>query len=128
MKILVVDDARVIRSINRNILQEHGVPEDAFLEAADGEAALALAKTVPVGLFLVDWNMPKLDGLSFTRILRGMEQYRETPIVMITSEAARYNVLEAIEAGVSNYIIKPIKADVLWAKLKEYVVADGVRA
>lgn len=128
MKILVVDDARVIRSINRNIMLEHGVPEDSFLEAEDGEAALKLARSVPIDLFLVDWNMPKLDGLAFTKIIRAMDQYRDTPLVMITSEAARYNVLEAVEAGVSNYIVKPIKADVLWSKLKEYVVPAGARA
>jgi len=124
MKVLVVDDARIIRTINRNILRDHGIPDEDFLEAADGETALALAQDYHVDLFLVDWNMPKLDGLEFTKRIREMDQYKDTPLVMITSEAAKYNVLEAIEAGVTNYIVKPIKADVLWTKLKPYVTVE----
>ncbi len=122
MKILIVDDAKVIRTINRNILRDHGVSDDSFYEAEDGESALSLATKMHIDLFLLDWNMPKLDGLSFLKCIRTMDKYKTTPVIMITSEAARYNVLEAIEAGVTNYIIKPIKADLLWNKLKPYVL------
>lgn len=118
---MIIDDAKVIRTINRNILRDHGVAEEAFLEAEDGDTALKLAGETKIDLFLVDWNMPKIDGITFLKMIRSQEQYKDTPFIMITSEAARYNVMDAIEAGVTNYIVKPIKADLLWTKLKPYV-------
>jgi len=65
--------------------------------------------------------MPRLNGLDFVRQLRSMEAYRSTPIIMITSEAARYNVVEAIQAGVTNYIVKPIKGNALFEKIGKYL-------
>ena len=125
MYILIVDDSAVMRRIHRNTLLEHGVPEDGLIEAADGESALAIAKQKHIELFLVDWNMPKLDGFQFVKKIRSMPQYAKTPIIMITSEAAKYNVTEAITAGVTNYVVKPIKGDVLWQKLARYVEPGG---
>lgn len=121
MHILIVDDSGVMRRIHKNILLENGVREGEILEAEDGEKALKLAKETTVGLFLVDWNMPKLDGLKFVQILRSMDPYKATPIIMITSEAAKYNVLEAINAGVTNYVVKPIKGNILWEKIGKYI-------
>lgn len=123
VKILVVDDSIVMRRINKNILIEHGVKEGDIYEAEDGRSALEIAKANAVGLFLVDWNMPHLNGLEFVKILRGMDIYAKTPIVMITSEAARYNVVEAIQAGVTNYIVKPIKGKALFEKIGKYFPA-----
>lgn len=120
MKILVVDDSIVMRRINKNILIENGVSEKDVYEAEDGRSALEIAKTHTIGLFLVDWNMPHLNGLEFTKILRGMADYAKTPIVMITSEAAKYMVVEAIQAGVTNYIVKPIKGRALFDKIGKY--------
>lgn len=110
-----------MRRIHKNILLEHGVKEESLLEAEDGEKALKTAKEKDIGLFLVDWNMPKLDGLKFVQVVRGMEKYKTTPIIMITSEAAKYNVVEAINMGVTNYVVKPIKGNVLWEKIGKYV-------
>ena len=121
MNILVVDDSAVMRRIHKNALLEHNFPEQHIFEAEDGEKALEIAKEVEVGLFLVDWNMPKLDGFKFVQIIREMTQYETTPIVMITSEAAKYNVIEAVNAGVTNYVVKPIKGNVLWEKLSKYL-------
>ncbi len=121
MKVLIIDDSAVMRRIHKNTLVEHGVPDTDLLEAADGAAALKMAKEQAIGLFLVDWNMPKLDGFQLVKTLRAMEQYARTPIIMITSEAAKYNVVDAINAGVTNYVVKPIKGDVLWQKLSKYV-------
>lgn len=121
MKVLIVDDAMVIRTLNRRILVDYGISNDSFIEAENGESALQIATSVDIDLFLVDWNMPKLDGLSFLKCIRSMDKYKDTPVIMITSEAAKYNVLEAIEAGVTNYIVKPIKADMLLKKLKPYL-------
>jgi two-component system chemotaxis response regulator CheY len=125
VKVLIVDDSAVMRRIHRNALAEHRVPDGEIFEAADGEEALKVAQAQDIGLFLVDWNMPKLDGFQFVRALRGGAKYATTPIIMITSEAAKYNVVEAINAGVTNYVVKPIKGEVLWQKLSKYLAPGG---
>lgn len=121
MKILVVDDSKIMRNIHRNTLKEHGLTDDNFFDAEDGAVALKIAKEQNVDLFLVDWNMPNLNGLDFVKEIRAMSQYAETPVIMITSEAAKYNVVEAIDAGVTNYVVKPIQARILWEKLSKYI-------
>ena len=121
MKILIIDDSMIMRNIVKNVLREHKYSDDLFAEAGDGETALAIAVKEDVCLFLVDWNMPKLDGLGFIKKIRAIPKYAKTPILMITSEAAKYNVMEAIEAGTTAYIIKPLKADILWPKLEKYM-------
>ena len=113
MKILIVDDSGVMRRIHKNTLLEQKIPESALLEAEDGMRALEMSRKQVIDLFLVDWNMPNLDGLSFVRKIRSQPEYAETPIIMITSEAAKYNVMEAIQAGVTNYVVKPIRGNVL---------------
>jgi two-component system chemotaxis response regulator CheY len=120
VRILIIDDSLVMRNIHKNILIENKIAEECFLEARDGTTALLMAKREPIDIFLVDWNMPGLDGLQLIKMLRQMDQYKATPIIMITSEAAKYNVMEAVEAGVSDYIVKPIKGRVLWDKIAKY--------
>jgi len=109
-----------MRRVHKGILLERGIAESDIIEAEDGKVALEAAKAKPIGLFLVDWNMPNLNGLEFVRTLRAMEAYKTAPIVMITSEAAKYNVVEAVKAGVTSYVIKPIKGDALWEKIEKY--------
>ena len=121
MNFLIIDDSGVMRRIHKNILLDHKIEESNLFEAENGEIAVTIAKENTIGLFLVDWNMPKLDGLKFVQIIRALPQYADTPIIMITSEAARYNVVDAISAGVTNYVVKPIKGDVLWEKISRYV-------
>ena len=121
MKILIVDDSAVMRRIHKNTLLEQNIPEESLLEAEDGIKALKKAKAGGIDMFLVDWNMPNLDGLSFVKMLREMPEYTNTPIIMITSEAAKYNVMEAIQAGVTNYVVKPIRGTVLWDKISQYI-------
>ena len=123
MKILVVDDSAVMRRIHRNILKERGIDDGDILDAADGQAALEIASRNAIGLFLVDWNMPRLNGLDFVLRIRAIASYAKTPIIMITSEAARYNVVEAIQAGVTNYVVKPIKGEALLDKIGRYLNA-----
>ncbi len=123
MRILIIDDAMVMRNIHKNVLREHGLGDDDFREAGDGETALRIASDEAIDLFLVDWNIPKMSGLDFVKKIRGMGRYANTPVIMITSEAAKYNVLEAIEAGTTDYLVKPIKAALLWDKLSKYVGA-----
>ncbi len=125
MRVLIVDDSAVMRRIHKNVLMEHGIVESDLVEAEDGQQALKSASVQQIELFLVDWNMPKLDGFQFVKKIRAMSQYAKTPIIMITSEAAKYNVVEAIQAGVTNYVVKPIRGDVLWQKLAPYVKPGG---
>lgn len=121
MKILIIDDSLVTRNIHKNALKENKISEDDMLEADNGLSALEISMKENIGLFLVDWNMPGMNGLEFIKKLRGMPQYAETPIIMVTSEAAKYNVLEAIEAGATNYVVKPVSADALWKKISKYI-------
>ena len=121
MKILVIDDSGVMRRIHKNTLREHQIEETDIIEAVDGQQALEIATKEEIGLFLIDWNMPKVDGLKLVKALRAIDKYAETPLIMITSEAAKYNVMEAIQAGVTNYIVKPIRGETLWNKLSKYI-------
>jgi len=121
LKVLVVDDSLIMRKILVNILKEKKVPESSILDASDGQAALEILNTDTVDLLLVDWNMPKMNGLELVRVLRKMEKYKKLPIIMITSEAAKYNVLEAVKAGVTDYIVKPISGITVMQKLKNYI-------
>jgi two-component system chemotaxis response regulator CheY len=125
MRVLIVDDSAVMRRIHRNVLLEKKVDPADLIEAEDGQEALRAATSRQIDLFLVDWNMPKLDGFELVKKIRALPQYAKTPIIMITSEAAKYNVVEAIQAGVTNYIVKPIKGDVLWQKLSPYLKPGG---
>jgi two-component system chemotaxis response regulator CheY len=68
----------------------------------------------------VDWNIPGLNGLEFVNKIRSVDKYKDTPILMISSEAADYSVKEAIAAGATSYIVKPIKNDLLWKKISPY--------
>lgn len=121
MTILIVDDSRIIRNIIANILKERKLPHIAILEAADGSEALNMLIKTKIDLFFLDWNMPKLNGVELTKAIRGIEHYQKTPIIMVTSEAAKYNVLEAIKAGVSEYVVKPITNRNLLEKIDKYL-------
>jgi two-component system, chemotaxis family, chemotaxis protein CheY len=121
MKVLIIDDSLIMRNIHKNGLKLCGVNDDDMLDAGDGQTALGIAKTQSIDLFLVDWNMPKLDGLNLLKSLRTIPDYSTTPIIMITSEAAKYNVMEAIEAGVTSYIVKPVSEKSFVEKIKKYL-------
>jgi len=121
LKVLVVDDSSITRRVLKNILKEKNIPESSIIDAADGETALKILNTQNIDLLLVDWNMPKLNGLELVKIVRQIDKYKKLPIIMITSEAAKYNVLEAVKAGVSDYIVKPITGITVMKKLDQYL-------
>ncbi len=123
MKFLIIDDSMVIRSIHKNVLKDNNINDADIFEAENGNTAIEIAQKEDIGLFLVDWNMPGLNGLEFVKRVRSWPKYAETPIIMVTSEAAKYNVMEAIDAGATNYIVKPIHGDLLWSKISRYVVS-----
>ena len=109
--VLVVDDSRIMRNIVKNAFAEFKIPCQ-YLEAEDGKTAINLLETNKVNLVFLDWNMPELDGIGFLKKARAMPDYKETPIIMVTSEAARYNLVEALHCGATDYIIKPINEKV----------------
>ena len=105
--ILVVDDSRIMRNIVKNSFAELKIPCE-YLEAADGKSAFQLLETNKVSLVFLDWNMPEMDGIDFLKKVRTMPDYKELPIIMVTSEAARYNLVEALNEGATDYIVKPV--------------------
>ncbi|WP_025321676.1 chemotaxis response regulator CheY [Deferrisoma camini] len=119
MKILTVDDSSTMRRIIKNTLNRLGYTD--VVEAEHGVDALA--KMAGVGLVLTDWNMPEMDGLTFVKALRSNPQYKEIPIIMVTTEAAKKEILEAIKAGVTDYIVKPFTPDTLKEKIERVLAA-----
>ena len=108
-KILLIDDSLMQRNIQKRILNSINIKPELILEAENGNAALETAKKHDVAVFLLDWNIPAPDGLELLKILRKMEKYEHTPIIMITSEASSYNIKTAILNGVTDYIVKPVE-------------------
>ena len=122
MKVLLVDDSRTIRNIQKNTLA--GMGHTDILEAADGlEALEVLSKQTP-DLMLVDWNMPNMDGITLVKKIR--ETDKKIPIMMCTTEAEKSRVIEAIQAGVNNYVVKPFTADTLSEKIDQTLAKLGV--
>jgi two-component system chemotaxis response regulator CheY len=116
--VLVVDDSRIMRNIVKNTFSELKIPCQ-FLEAANGKDALAVLQSQTVNLILLDWNMPELSGIDFLKMVRAMDQYKNLPIIMVTSESAKYNVIEALKTGATDYIIKPINEKTFTEKLSK---------
>ena len=110
-----------MRNIIKNSIKTYDITDDDIYDAEDGESALKIMNDIEIDILLVDWNMPKLNGLDLVKTIRQIEKYKNIPVLMITSEAAKYNVMEALKAGVSDYIVKPITGRTLELKLKEYI-------
>jgi two-component system chemotaxis response regulator CheY len=117
MKIITVDDSSTMRRIIKNTLKRIGYGED-ILEAGDGKEALEVLEKNEVGLIITDWNMPVMDGLTFVKTIRSNSKYDDTPIIMVTTEAAKEDIITALKAGVNNYIVKPFTPDVLKEKIE----------
>lgn len=117
MKILLVDDSRTMRNIQKNVLKVMDNPQ--FTEAGDGNEALTVLAADPSGfeLMLVDWNMPNMDGITFVRCVR--EKDKATPIIMVTTEAEKSRIIDAIKSGVNNYVIKPFTPDALLERIRQ---------
>jgi two-component system chemotaxis response regulator CheY len=115
-KVLVVDDSRIMRNIVKNIFNDMKIPVTYF-EAGNGKEALRLMRKEAIDLVLLDWNMPELSGLEFLKLIRTRKELKNLPIVMVTSESARYNVIEALKAGATDYVVKPIKERVFMEKM-----------
>jgi two-component system chemotaxis response regulator CheY len=119
MTVLVVDDFATMRRIIRNILRD--LEFKKILEAEDGTAAVDILRTQKVDLIISDWNMPKMTGLELLKWVRSNEDTKDIPFLMVTAEAQKENVIEAVKAKVSNYIVKPFTAQTLAEKLEKII-------
>ncbi|MEA3513083.1 MAG: response regulator [Campylobacterota bacterium] len=116
MRILIVDDSSTMRRIIGNVVQQLGVAKEDFDEAEDGVVAWKLFQEKNnYDVVLTDWNMPNMNGLELVKTIRSKD--KKIPIVMITTEGGKGEVITALKAGVNNYIVKPFSADILKEKL-----------
>lgn len=126
MKILLVDDSGTMRQIQKRMLEGLGITE--ILEAADGFQAVRMATEQKPDLVLMDWNMPNLSGIDALRKLKASPAAKGIPVIMVTSETERNHILEAVQAGASNYVVKPFTQEVIKDKLDPYLKQHGIGA
>ncbi len=119
LTVLIVDDFLTMRRIVRKILRD--LDFQNIIEAEDGSAALEVLKTNKVDLIVSDWNMPKMTGLELLKAVRADEKTKHLPFLMVTAEAQKENIFEAVQAKVSNYIVKPFTAATLEEKLGKII-------
>ncbi len=117
IKVLVVDDFPTMRRIIRNLLKQIGY--NSIEEAEDGIQALAMLRKGGVGLIVSDWNMPNMEGIDLLRIVRKDASLKDIAFLMVTAEAEKERVIEAIKSGVDNYIVKPFTAETLKEKIEK---------
>ena len=115
IRILVVDDFSTMRRIVKNLLSDLGF--NNTVEAEDGHSALAVLRQDAVELVVTDWNMPGMTGIDLLRSIRADEKLKTLPVLMVTAEAKREQIIEAAQNGVNGYIIKPFTAQTLEEKL-----------
>ncbi len=123
LKILAVDDSPTMRRIIVNTLKRAGFNDVS--EATDGKDALAKMKVDSFGLVITDWNMPEMDGLTFVTQLRGTSEFHDVPVLMVTTRSVKDDIIEAMKAGVNNYIVKPFTPETLGEKIQQVLKATG---
>lgn len=115
IRILIVDDFSTMRRIVKNLLSDLGF--NNTVEAEDGNSALTVLRQDAVELVVTDWNMPGMTGIDLLRAIRADPKFRALPVLMVTAEAKREQIIEAAQNGVNGYIIKPFTAQTLEEKL-----------
>jgi two-component system chemotaxis response regulator CheY len=117
VRFLVVDDSSTMRRIIRNSLKAAGF--DDAVEAENGEGGLARLQADSVDFVITDWNMPVMNGIEFVTAMRGNAAFKATPVLMVTTMAEKENILQAMQAGVTNYVVKPFDAATLKKKIDQ---------
>ncbi len=117
LKILAVDDSPTMRRIIINTLKRAGYND--VVEATDGKDAIAKLKVEPITFVITDWNMPEMDGLEFVTTLRANDQFKSLPVLMVTTRSVKDDIVEALKAGVNNYIVKPFTPETLKQKIEQ---------
>jgi two-component system chemotaxis response regulator CheY len=115
MKILIVDDFSTMRRIIKNLLRDLGFTNTA--EADDGHTALPMLQNGNFDFLITDWNMPTMTGIDLLRAVRADAKLKSLPVLMVTAEAKRDQIIEAAQAGVNGYVVKPFTAAVLKEKI-----------
>jgi two-component system chemotaxis response regulator CheY len=123
IKILVVDDFATMRKVVRNLLKQAGY--ENIVEAEDGVSALRVLKSQKVDFVISDWNMPNMTGIELLKAVRADSDMSTMPFLMVTAEALQDNVIAAVKAGVSNYIVKPFTAEILNEKIVKIMEKMG---
>ncbi len=124
MKLLVVDDSSTMRRIIKNTLARLGYKD--ILEGADGVEGWNVIDANPdVEMLITDWNMPEMNGLELVKKVRADERFKDLPIIMVTTEGGKAEVITALKAGVNNYIVKPFTPQVLKEKLGAVMGVSG---
>jgi two-component system, chemotaxis family, chemotaxis protein CheY len=121
LNILVVDDFSTMRRIIKNLLHDLGYPSVA--EADDGNTALPLLKSGNFNFLITDWNMPGMPGLELLKQVRADARLGDMPVLMLTAEAKREQIVEAVQAGVNGYVIKPFTAATLKEKIDKIMAS-----
>jgi two-component system chemotaxis response regulator CheY len=116
MRFLVVDDSSTMRRIIINTLNKLGHQD--VLEASNGREGIDRATTNPVDVIITDWNMPEVSGIEFIRTIRAQEKTSKVPVLMVTTNAAKDDIVEALRAGVNNYVVKPFTPDTMKEKIE----------
>jgi two-component system chemotaxis response regulator CheY len=117
IKVLVVDDMSTMRRILKNVLRQIGFSD--IIEAENGQDALKKLKAGEFGLVVSDWNMPVMQGIELLRAIRADSELKTLPFLMVTGESQKENLIEAVQVGVSSYVVKPFTAEVLQGKLEK---------
>jgi len=123
MKFLVVDDFSTMRRIIKNLLHDLGYPN--VTEADDGKTALPMLQAGGFDFLISDWNMPGMSGLDLIKAVRSDAKLAKMPVLMLTAEAKREQIIEAAQAGVNGYVIKPFTAETLKEKLDKILGATA---
>lgn len=118
-RVLVVDDSNVMRQIIKNNLKQLGFKPENISDADDGSSGLKKASDETFDLIVSDWNMPKMTGIDFLKAVRADDKLKGIPFLMVTSETEKEKIVEAVQAGVSQYIVKPFNANQLEEKIKQ---------
>ncbi len=116
MRILIVDDHEPMRKIIKNILRQAGLED--LDESPDGKDAIMKLKEKSFDLVLLDWNMPGMNGLEVLKTMKSDQRLKDVPVIMVTAESSREKIIEAINFGVSDYIVKPFTGEVLKKKIE----------
>jgi len=126
MKVLVVDDFATMRKIVRNILKQIGFSN--IVEADDGANALEIIKNEKVDFVVTDWNMPNMTGLELLQNIRATDNAKDLPVLMVTAEGLANNVVDAVKAGVDNYVVKPFTAETVQTKIEQIFAKRSANA
>jgi two-component system, chemotaxis family, chemotaxis protein CheY len=121
MRFLIVDDSSTMRRIIINTLNKLGHQD--FVEASNGREGIDRLGAGTIDMIITDWNMPEMNGIDFIKAVRGGSNSKDVPVLMVTTNAAKDDIVEALRAGVNNYVVKPFTAETIKEKIDAVLAA-----